>query len=474
MNKPLLTLSVTLGLLSGCACNDVVATGDTSAHDATVSTTEDANLDAYSLFDAARPDMGTSVDANAPDGSLVAFCAGDGPIVVVGDGETAVCTGTVAESSFRNALCSCQDYVSSFPLTTDSFDSSRGPYTPADAETGANVGVNGNWNSTARSEIGGSLTVAGSSAMAISAALLIHGRLQAGGRIDHSGTPLTIDHDAFVAGDLIGNPLVVGGTLTQPAGRTHDMAAGSTVASVATAPVAVEAPCACESLIVDVGALVSRYATSNDNATVGIDPEALRNYAAGTTVELPCGRFYFAEAHGAGALTLRITARTAVFIEGDLSLGGNFNVELVGPNAEIDLFVSGNIVAPGAFVLGSADAPARARLYVGGTGTVQLSGSALSAGNIYAPRAELVAAGGLELYGSIFAERVASTGPITIHYDRAINRAGEECPPPTECTGCGDCGSRACVDGSCSDCTNDGDCCGFDVCEEGRCVAEIF
>lgn len=452
-----------LSVLAGCSCSDGVATEDGGPRDGAV---------------ADVPFDGTARDAadgsvNAPDGSLLSFCAGDGPIVVVGDGAAEVCTGTVAEATFRNALCSCQDYVSSFPLLTDSFDSSRGPYSAADAETGASVGVNANWNAGARSEIGGSLTVAGPLAITVSAETVVHGHLRAAGRIDHGGAPLTVDHDAWVAGDIVGHPLTVGGVLTQPVGRTHDTAAGSSVGSAVTGAVDITPPCACDAVL-DVGAFVTRYATENDDATIDLDPRALQNYADGTSLELPCGRFYFDGVHGAGDLTLRITARTAVFIEGDLSLGGDLRVELVGDRAEIDLFVSGNVVAPGAFVLGSADAPARARLYVGGTGTVQLSGSALAAGNVYAPRAELVAAGGLELYGSIFVERINSTGPIAIHYDRAINRAGEECPPPVECTGCGDCGSRACIDGTCTDCTSNGDCCGDDICEDGLCVVELL
>lgn len=469
---------VFLGLIvlaSGCSCSDdVVATRDAEP-DAPSSLPDGSPPDARpSDSDAAADDAGDDA-GTFEDGSLASFCAGDGPIVIVGDEGTgaSVCTGTIAEATFRNALCSCQDYVSSFSLRTDSFDSSQGPYSPTDAETGASVGVNGNWNSTAENQVGGSLTVAGASGMTFSDDTTVRGNLRVAGRVDHSGATLSVTNDAWIGGDVVGSTFMVTGTLTQPAGRSHPTGGASQVGQSVTGDVVVPPPCACDDVL-DVPALVAHYATDNDNATLPLDPARLQNHAAGTELELPCGRFYFSDVHGSGALTLRITARTAIFITGDLRLGGDFRVELVGPDAEVDLFVSGNVVAPGAFVLGDATAPARARLYVGGTGTVQLSGSATAAGNIYAPHAELVAAGGLELFGSVLAERVASTGDITVHYDRAINLAGTECPPPPVCAGCGDCGSLACVGGQCADCTGNGDCCDDYICEEGRCVVELL
>lgn len=462
-------LSLACAPIVGCSCTDTIAT---EADTGTNSTIDAGHADAPFLVDAAIDTNRSIDDAAAPDGSLVAFCAGEGPIVVIGEGDEDLCTGTLAESSFRLALCSCLDYVGSHPLTTDAFDSSMGPYTPETATSGASVGTNGNWNSTAASEIGGSLTVAGSASITVSSDLVVHGHLRAGGRIDHNGAALRVGHDAQIAGDIVGTTLEVDGTLTQPAGARID-STSSTIGTQASGAVAITPPCNCASPF-DVAALVARHEDVNDDGTIGLSPAVLQNYPDGMVLELPCGRYFFDGIYGTGALTIRLSGRTAIFVAGDASFQGDLRVELA-EGAEVDLFVSGNVLAASAFVLGSATAPSRARLYVGGTGTLQLSGAAISAGNLYAPRAELVAAGGLELYGSAFVRRVSSTGPIVIHYDRSVSRAGEECPPPPGmCDACDACGARACVDGVCTDCRTAADCCPGNLCEEGRCVPELF
>jgi hypothetical protein len=57
---------------------------------------------------------------------------GDGITVGEGDGSADdICTGTVAVRTFKRALCTCEGYATSTPLTTDSFDSRVAPYGPA-------------------------------------------------------------------------------------------------------------------------------------------------------------------------------------------------------------------------------------------------------------------------------------------------------------------------------------------------------
>lgn len=72
---------------------------------------------------------GPGGDAWDPDQTREEYCMGSGPPVVVGDQggtTTGVCTGDIAQTTFRFALCVCEDYSSSGALTTDSFDSSQG------------------------------------------------------------------------------------------------------------------------------------------------------------------------------------------------------------------------------------------------------------------------------------------------------------------------------------------------------------
>src|SRR5690606_3185430 len=124
--------------------------------------------------------------------------------------------------------------------------------------------------------------------------------------------------------------------------------------------------------LVDVAGLVVRHRADNDDALHGIDPFALDGYEGPTRLELPCGRFHLARIAGRGELTLAIGGRTALFVDGDLTLEGALVVELAD-GAELDLFVEGNVTASDDLRLGSADTPSRVRVYVGGSGTVQLS-----------------------------------------------------------------------------------------------------
>src|SRR5205807_1801123 len=103
------------------------------------------------------------------------------------------------------------------------------------------------------------------------------------------------------------------------------------------------------------------------------------------------------------------------------------------------------------FMLGSAAAPSRARLYVGGNGTVNLQNASTLAGNVYAPRAEVVLGSqSTTVFGSMFARRLSAQGSVAIHYDEGVLQAGASCPSTTgSCTSCHDCGNQACVTGTC-------------------------
>jgi len=330
-------------------------------------------------------------------GGAMSYCAGKGPPILVGDGGGTVkdqCSGTVAQTTFRFALCSCTEYVSSNELMTDSFDSSKGPYTTG--ENGGSVGVNGRIDTNGAMSIGGALWVG--SALGIQAGnagtIMAASELHDQGPL-RSGTSVKVGKDAWVGDEIKVGPLEIGGALTIPAGAPI-MANPKVIGSVKNAPVTVDAPCACaDSEIVDIAGYVSHYSKSNDNASIDLAPDAFTNYAGPKDLTLPCGIFYLSSIGGQGDLTLHIDGRTALFVGGNLTPGGNLSVEL-GPKGEIDMFVGGTITSSAPIHFGSAQAPARARLYVGGTGTIQLSAQSLLGGNLYAPKAELVTSGAAE------------------------------------------------------------------------------
>src|SRR5207302_1458657 len=103
---------------------------------------------AIALFAACSARDLVASEQGSADGGVAAYCLGSGPPVLVGDGITNgdgdgapdnVCSGTIAVRTFVRALCTCEGYATSTRLTTDSFDSAAGPYTPGG--TAAPVGI---------------------------------------------------------------------------------------------------------------------------------------------------------------------------------------------------------------------------------------------------------------------------------------------------------------------------------------------
>ncbi|MBO6938932.1 MAG: hypothetical protein JJ863_28450 [Deltaproteobacteria bacterium] len=468
MRHALTLRTLLMVLLSACSCGD----DPTDSSDVT----DDDPMDAPGV-DMSTPNDGATVDASGDDDdggeSMGDFCDGEGPLIIVGDDTSTEmdCAGRIAERSFRYALCTCEGLVTSHELSTDSFDSDMGPYVPPGG-VGGSVGTNGGGNSTADWDVGGSLWSSGSTGWTVSSELAIGSELHLTGRL--AGSEVSVGADAWVGGGIGLDTLTVEGTLTVPDPDAVVVDSLSTGGD-ATGVVEVADPCACgEDAIVDVASFVAGYAVDNDNAAIALSADALANVSTETTLELPCGRFYLDSVSATAPLTIRVTGRVALFVGGSITANDTFEVIPEG-DAEVDVFVGGNVTGAGAFSVGTADAPARARLYVGGNGTVNLSASTTFAGNLYAPRAELVTAGDVEIFGAAFVRRLSAAGSVDIHYDTAILEAGDDCDIPDTCSMCGDCPSvQACIDGVCGECRTSADCCSPLICRDGACVPELI
>lgn len=372
-------------------------------------------------------------NTGGPDGGAGAYCSGSGPPILVGDGITNgqgdgtpddVCTGTIAVLTFVHALCTCEGYATSTRLTTDSFDSSMGPYTPGGSD--GPVGLDGELQTADVVAVGGGLTVAGTAGASLLADLHVARALAIGGPLG-TGVAVTAGGDAQIAGNVDLASLDVAGTLTVPSGATINGAvtAGATV----RAPVAVAPPCACQPKdLVDIGAFVAAHQADNDDAAIGLDPARLSGYAGDVALDLPCGIYYLGGVHGDGALTLRVTGRVALLVDGDLAMTHPLTAELDTDDAELDLMIGGVLSSTSSIALGRADHPSRTRVYVGGAGTMNLSGDSQIAANLYAPLAALASSGGATVYGSLFVRRLDQSAPVTIHYDVDVLRADVACP----------------------------------------------
>jgi hypothetical protein len=369
------------------------------------------------------------VASGAVPGDQPAYCAGTSPVILVAPaprpGERgAVCTGVVAVRTFPRALCTCEGYTTSTGLETDSFDSAAGPYAPGG--TSGDVGVDGELRTSAVVDIHGALAAAGAAGVGLLADLHVAHDLDVGGALG-TGVTVTAGGDAHLAGAVDLAALTVAGTLTIPDG----VALAGTISAGATvrAPVTIAPPCACGAAdLVDIPGFVAAHASDNQDAAIGLTPDRLTDYRGAVSLDLPCGIYYVGPVRGDGALTLRVTGRAALLIDGDLALAAPFTVELATEDAELDLMVGGIVSSDQAIVIGRADHPARTRIYVGGAGTIQLSGDSQLAANLYAPRAAVALSATAIVFGSLFVRRLDQSAPITIHYDVDVRRADVACP----------------------------------------------
>jgi len=467
MNRSFATAG--LMLLMGCHQESVVAT---------------IVLDASTLFEDARVlimEAGTTRDAMILDGGHQAadvsspvdagtdYCDGQGPPILVGD-STLVCSEHLAERTFRYALCLCEEHTASTRVSVDAFDSEVGPY--MQGQFGGSVGVNGRIQANAGLSVSGSLWVGSSGGVTSSLPVTVGGDFHDQGPMNGT-TDLSVGYSARIGGPVDMRDLVVSSTLTIPAGTTVNVSGQYTYAELIRAPVTVDPPCDCEpEQLVDIAGYVLRHESENDNVLAGIDHTLLDGFSGTTTVSIDCGRIYLSRVQGSGPLHISITGRTALFIAGELNLQDEFTIT-VEPGGELDFFLEGHLVSARKLQIGARENPSSVRIYMGGTGTIQLSADSVIWANVYAPRAELVTSGPLEVFGSLFLRRLNTSNTVDIHYDKSVLTTAEDCPGSTvttECTTCRDCRNQACINGQCGECRNHLDCCSPLFCVEGECI----
>jgi len=363
----------------------------------------------------ARDTIATSGDSGD---DLAAFCAADGPPVLV-DG---TCTGELAEKLFRHAVCGCGSLAFSGDLLTDGFDSGMAPYTPlgVGGHVGSNVGIDGSQSMTIRGDL-----TAGSDGVEAGTMMEVSGDLASGGPLGRSGSTIRVGGSARVAGDVTVASLTVGGTLvTRPGATVRDEIIAAVMES---ADVTVPPPCRCEEAI-DVAALIEQHAVVNHDAEGGVAPDALHDVDGDATLELDCGRYYLDDIGGNtdGTVVIRSNGRTALFVAGNITLRQNLVVELAA-DAELDLFIGGYIQVSGVTTLGDRERPSALRIYVAVGGTISLSAGSSLSGNLHAPLADLASPVPLEVFGSLVVNRVNGAAAVTVHHDRAIGFAGQTC-----------------------------------------------
>ncbi len=383
----------------------------------------------------------------------------------------APCRPALVATAFRYAVCACGQWSSAASLVTDSFDSSRGPYTSPGGTAGS-VGTNTSLTEGGRFDIRGSLWVGGDAGVNAPAALRVSEVIRSNG--DLIGLDEVSAHDAFVNGEVRARDLRIPGVLTLPPGRTITVSGARVVGAERREPVSVSPPCDCDPANrPPIAQLVAARRDDNDNRAAGLTADSLTQASRPARVELACGRYYLRGITGASALTIVALGRVELYVEGRIEMQDDLRVELAS-GGEIDLFVTENIDLHRGFYFGSPERPARARVFIAGARQIALAGESRFAGNLYAPDTEVQLSGGAEVFGSLLARRFAVSGNLSVHYDRAVLDPGACAPAvaPATCATCRECPGQACIRGRCAACGSDADCCAPLRCASGRCLAE--
>ncbi|MDC0714681.1 hypothetical protein POL68_39900 [Stigmatella sp. ncwal1] len=353
----------------------------------------------------------------------VTYCQGSGPPVLVGSGGagTTVCSAQVAQQAFPYALCTCETLALSAPLRVDAFHGSQGPYTVG--ERGGALGVNGNLTSDNVVDVGGALSAEGLIRMGFS--LSVGGDLHGSGSLMGNGT-FSMAQNARVRGNVEVGSLTVGGRLTVP---SESILTGPIqAAEVLRQPVEALSPCGCAPAAqVDIAAFVANHERVNHNADIGLEPSALEGFTGSRTLELPCGRFYLNRIAGQGGLTIVAQGRTALFVGEGVSLGEHLAVQVQGPEAELDLFIGGDVAVTGSLLLGGGAKTPRMRVYIAGAGILTLPVDSAIEGHLYAPQVLLRLSGNAEVFGSVFVRRVEASNTALLHHDLDVLNAAGAC-----------------------------------------------
>jgi hypothetical protein len=404
---------------------------------------------------------GGSAIAGASSGDANASCANGGPSIDLPtlDG----CTSDLAKRLFLFSICVCNDLSYNGTLMTSSLADTT---TPSD-RLGGSVGVNGAYQgSSVASQLGGALWVQGDAQMAEED---IAGDLKCGGTLTVGGVS-KVQHDTYVAGNVDAPELTIDGALYVPEGSSVNVQ--SALGGTFRQSVSVKEPCECNQAI-DVAALTTSFRKNNDNEREALTATSLTTNEQKIVRSLPCGRYYFDAISESSAITLSLTGKSVIAIDGNLDNVGGLSI-LLGDDAELDLFISGDVNLSGPVVIGRRNRPSATRIYVGGR--VAFSSNPVFYANWYVPNSPFVISSKSELWGALHVQSLELSGSLTLHYDPTILELPSCTPSGQSCSSCRDCSNPtpACRNGTCAACSTDGDCCPPLRCNRGLCELETI
>jgi hypothetical protein len=373
-------------------------------------------------------DAATGGDGGATDGSgdgARVACSGLGPPVMLPWPGGSACASALTARHHRFALCACDSLNATFPLYTDSFDSSGAVI---GAQPAAAIGIDGDLQASTVVQARGSVYVTGAGGITSSDRIVSLGSLRVSGPTRAlPGSVVDVLQDAYAGGDLQGL-IILGGTLHVDPGANTALAQ-IYAENIVSEPVSVAPPCDCGPNAVDVAGAIAAAVRVNDDAAAGFTPDRLAAVTSSTLLDVPCGTYALSSIDTHSSLVLAVHGRALVAVAGDVVLRAGFTVTL-DPGAELDLVVGGRLLTSGSNAIGSLT-PARFRIWVAGSQTVVFDDKPNVGAVVHAPGAPVTASSGLELSGALFAKTVSAGARVNVHFDQAIFSVGASCGEPT-------------------------------------------
>lgn len=338
--------------------------------------------------------------------NAASVCAASGASVALAPGVP--CGAALASQLFAHGICSCGDLTLPGALVTHGSMMMPGPpMGPTAPRFG--VASNGSIAISGNAQLLGGAIAAGHGGVQLAATAVVVGDLRSAGPVAATEL-LSVAGELFAVGDVGGRIDVDGDVHVPP---TANVAPTVNARAILREPVAVAPECGCSGRALDAAAVAHMHAAANDNAAIALDPAALAHVADGATVDLPCGAYYVSSIGGA-SLALRAHGKTALFVDGDVTLLGAMQVSL-DASAELDLVVGGNLTVSAL----TGEMPASTRVWVGGS-DVKLTAGALSV-LLYAPGATLATSGALEASGALYVGALAAAGDVDLRLAAAAS-----------------------------------------------------
>lgn len=131
----------------------------------------------------------------------------------------------------------------------------------------------------------------------------------------------------------------------------------------------------------------------------------------------------------AGAQTLSVPKNKPVSISGsgsstnpkDFVVNGNWSTnDVLTVSGYSAVYVTGKLDLTGASITGNTTEPQRLRIYMVGSGTVDIGGSSKQYFELYAPQSAVTIHGTPGFYGSIIGKSIDMKGTAALHYDESL------------------------------------------------------